>query len=127
MINLFVVLYTKVEKAATFLVLWYRSDILTKEFGSSFASRVVKTVEHLEQVVRYFFVQVGVLLVLSVLSDKVPDESSSSEDLASSTLCKESHVVDCLGFLVSGPLLQVHKLFTEGDQSFRHANAFVSF
>ena len=62
-----------------------------------------------------------------MLCDKVPDESSSSEDLASSTLCKESHVVDCLGFLVSGPILLVHELFAEGDQSFRHANARVSF
>ena len=62
-----------------------------------------------------------------MLCDKVPDESSSGEDLASSTLSKESHVVDCLGLLASRPLLVVHKLFTEGDQSFRHANARVSF
>ena len=62
-----------------------------------------------------------------MLSDKVPDESSSGEDLASRTLSKESHIVDCLGFLVSGPLPLVHELFAEGDQSFRHANARVSF
>ena len=62
-----------------------------------------------------------------MLSDKVPDESSSGEDLASRTLSKESHVVDCLGLIASRPHLVVHKLFTEGYQSFRHANARVSF
>ena len=61
-----------------------------------------------------------------MLRHELADEGRASWDLACGPIRQEAQVAHGLLDLVFSPLIERHILLTEGDQTFRIANAFIA-
>lgn len=102
------------------------SRILTKEILARLRSRMIKCRHHLEQVVDQSFVQLRIFVVSGVCQNEAPEEASTRWHLACSSIRQElQDSFDVLDFFLR-PLLNLHQLNAERDQSSSKANAFVA-